>query len=56
MGKKLNASIELRNSKLKKAWVLDAAGYPVREIPLIRKGKKCSLQLPEDAMYIVLEE
>jgi len=48
-------TVELTNANLKKASLLDAAGYVVGNVTL-RKGKgKIRLTLPKDAMYVMVE-
>lgn len=48
-------TVELANSGLKKASLLDAAGYVVGNVDL-KKGKgKISLTLPANAMYVMVE-
>jgi hypothetical protein len=50
-----DVSLTLRNPTITKAIVLDTAGYPAGELPVTRSGARCSLKLPPDAMYVVLE-
>ena len=47
--------LHLNNSHLKKAVVLDTAGYSVREVSGISKGGGMDFQLPSDAMYFILQ-
>jgi hypothetical protein len=48
-------TLTLANPGLKKATLLDSAGYPVREIEGKSQSGKFTLKLPANAMYIVLE-
>jgi len=43
------------NPSLKKAIVLDAAGYPVREVQGKEANGQLTIRLSTDAMYFVLE-
>jgi hypothetical protein len=45
----------LKNPNITKAIVLDTAGYPTKELTVTKSGAKCSLRLPSNAMYVVLE-
>jgi hypothetical protein len=48
-------SLKIRNNTVSKATVLDAAGYSKSEINLQRNGEELQLTLPENAMYVILE-
>lgn len=52
-----NTAIRLtvRNAGLRKATVLDGAGYPVRTLTGKASGGAFALPLPKDAMYLVIE-
>ena len=50
-----DVTLILKNPAITKAIVLDTAGYPAREIAVKRAEGQCSLALPPDAMYVVLE-
>jgi hypothetical protein len=52
---KNRGNISVRNPGLTKATVLDAAGYPVSTISGTKSGGIFSIQLPEEAMYVILE-
>ncbi len=47
-------TVELANSQLSAATLLDGNGIPKRELPLERDGDRCRLVCPKDSMYIVL--
>lgn len=49
-----DVTIELVNPEITRAWMLNTAGYPVRELKLKRKGNRISVRLPDDALYVVL--
>ncbi len=49
------AVLTVNNSTLKKATLLDVAGFPVKVITGNHANGKFTLQLPENAMYIILE-
>ena len=53
----VNADVTLTvtDPALTKATLLDAAGYPVRLVPITRAGGKLTVKLPADTMYVVLE-
>jgi hypothetical protein len=48
--------IEMASSMVNKATLLDVAGYPMQSVALKRSGKKISLTLPANAMYLILEK
>jgi hypothetical protein len=52
-----NTEIKLtvKNSSINKATLLDAAGYPKLDINIVKNGDKIEIELPENAMYVVLE-
>jgi hypothetical protein len=37
-----------------KATVLDAGGYPAQDVPVKREGGAVTVELPADAMYVVM--
>ena len=45
----------VNNAKLKKATLLDTAGYPVKKLNGVLKEGKFIVTLPLDALYVVLE-
>lgn len=49
-----NATIHLKNSRLKTAAVLDANGVAIEKVELRLAGDSVSLKLPTDALYVVL--
>lgn len=48
-------TLAVKNAHLHKATLLDAAGYPVREISGTRQGETFTLALPANTMYLLLE-
>jgi len=42
------------NPGITRALLLDMAGYPVRELKLKRSGNRVEVDLPPDALYVVL--
>lgn len=46
--------LTVRHPRLSRAWLLDPNGYPHRSLPLTRQGEGVVLDLPEDAIYVVL--
>ena len=52
---KTEVTIKLKGLGVKSAWQLDAAGYPSREINTVTSGGETVIELPEDAMYVILE-
>ena len=55
MGMPAKGTISIRNKNLKKATQLDAAGYPRKPLSLQKTKNSVSLDLPSDALYILLE-
>lgn len=49
-------SITLENSEIRHAYLLDLAGYVKEELKITRRGKKISLDLPPNALYVVLRD
>lgn len=47
--------IKLKNTGISQATLLDAAGYAKSAIELTRAGNEIQIQLPSDAMYVILE-
>jgi hypothetical protein len=47
--------LTVNNPNLKKAIVLDSAGYKLREITGKVENGQFSVRLPEDSFYVVLE-
>ncbi|MFW5830248.1 MAG: hypothetical protein ACOCXA_08300, partial [Planctomycetota bacterium] len=54
MVEELQAQLRLANPGLSEAVVLDGNGYPVRTLPLQSTGDAVELELPSDALYVVL--
>jgi hypothetical protein len=48
-------TVTIRNPGLKKATLLDANGYAVKELTLAKAAGGVSLELPADALYVVVE-
>ncbi len=48
--------LELENSEITKAILLDAAGYPVEDLKIKRNGNKIHLKLPAESLYVVLSK
>ena len=48
------ATVTIRNRNLTRGPVLDASGYPKREMNVSRAGGVIKIELPKDAMYVVL--
>jgi hypothetical protein len=48
-------TLTVRNANLSRATLLDANGMAVRAIPARRDGDSLRLELPPEAMYVVLE-
>ncbi|MGE5393908.1 MAG: hypothetical protein ACM3P1_04135, partial [Candidatus Saccharibacteria bacterium] len=48
-------TVELANTGLKKASLLDAAGYVIGNVPLHKAKGKIGLTLPSNAMYVMVE-
>jgi hypothetical protein len=48
-------TVELNNAGLKKASLLDAAGYVVGNVPLHKGKGKVNITLPANAMYVMVE-
>jgi len=49
-------NLSIRNSILRRGTVLDVNGYARRELPLKTENSTVRLELPQDAMYVVLDE
>lgn len=47
--------IEIENHQIKKATLLDMAGYAVKNIPIVKSKNGLQLTLPANAYYILLE-
>jgi hypothetical protein len=47
--------LTIKNSSLNKATLLDAAGYAKSDVEIVKTGDAIQIQLPEDAMYVILE-
>lgn len=54
-GDALLGKLNLKNDQIRKAWVLDAAGYEVEALPVQWTAEGVQLTLPPAAMYMVLE-
>jgi len=50
----IHASLTVRNPRLATATLLDANGMAVRDLPVTRTGEQLTLELPAEAMYVVL--
>lgn len=50
-----HATLIVANPHLKKATVLDSNLYPRGEVPVRRDGNRATVELPQDALYVVLE-
>ncbi|MFW6277094.1 MAG: hypothetical protein ACOC1J_00385 [Prolixibacteraceae bacterium] len=48
-------TLSFDNSNIKRAVVLDAAGYPKSSIDVQQNGNKTEVELPKDAMYVILD-
>lgn len=48
-------SLKIRNTLVKSATLLDVAGYPAKAIPYTRSGDEITIDLPDNAMYVVLQ-
>lgn len=48
-------TLNIDNSIVKCATVLDAAGYPQSTIEVQQNGNKTQIDLPKDAMYVILD-
>lgn len=48
--------LSINNLDIKKAVLLDAAGYAVREINIERNKGKAAIILPEECLYIILKD
>lgn len=49
-------TLTVRNSKLSSAYLLDLAGYPVRELNVQKRGGVLKIELPPESLYVVLQE
>ena len=47
--------VELENPVIGEAWLLDPAGYPVERISMVSRNGRLRLQLPPEALYVVLK-
>ena len=47
-------NLTLKNANISKATLLDASGYAAGDVPVSRDDKAISIQLPPNAMYVVL--
>jgi hypothetical protein len=48
-------SVSLKNPGVSRAVLLDVNGYRVRDVPVKRVGDGVTVELPREAMYLVLE-
>jgi hypothetical protein len=53
--KNTEVTLTIANIGLKKATLLDTAGYPVGPVSVTRLGGRLSLRLPANAMYVIVE-
>lgn len=51
-----DVKIRIRNKKIKAAVLLDAAGYAVSKIGILDNGDFAEINLPDNAMYVVLQD
>jgi hypothetical protein len=51
-----SVKMTLNNGTVHRAVVLDVDGYPREILPIKREGTVVTLELPKDAMYVVLQE
>ena len=49
-----NVEVTINNVKITKAWLLNLAGYPIKELKLRKLKDKRIIELPPDALYVVL--
>lgn len=49
-----NATIEIKNQKINKATLLNSSGYALRDININSTKDRIKIQLPSNAMYVVL--
>ncbi len=47
--------VDIKNTKVQSAWVLNSAGYEARETPVIPTADGLSLWVPMNAMYVILD-
>ena len=55
LGMPANGSISIKNTFIKKAIQLDAGGYAIKQLAIKVTNDTLLLQLPKDAMYILME-
>jgi len=48
-------TVTVRNKGIQTVWLLDVAGYPVKSLSLNRAGDEVIIELPNNAMYVVLQ-
>jgi len=53
-GQNIDVTIEISNPSLSGATLLDAAGYPVKNIPVKKLSGGIQITLPADAMYVII--
>ncbi len=53
--KNTRAAVSIANPNLSRATLLDADGYPDRQVSVSTEDGRLSVELPEDTMYMVLE-
>ncbi len=49
-----HATLRVRNTALSRATALDAGGYPTGDVPVRRDGDSLVVELPPDALYVLL--
>jgi hypothetical protein len=54
-GQNVNATISIKNPKLTKATLLNAAGYAIEALKIEKSDKGIQLVLPANAMYVIVE-
>ena len=50
-----NMTLTVKNSIIRKATLLDAAGYPLKQVDITRKGEAFTVTLPANSMYIIFD-
>lgn len=48
-------TLTLKNPNLKKATLLDTAGFPLKEVPITTNATGMTIKLPPNTMYLILE-
>ena len=50
-----NMTLTVKNAAIRKAILLDAAGYPLQPVPITRNGTAFTVTLPANSMYILFD-